>query len=110
MQTHRFKMRQSPEQQAAKRGRADAARLLIDRTYPPERRAGQHRGYVLWVIDGCATRVDLFVPPQPARRARCDSFEARIDDRVVCTGGLRVIDDHALKHHIPRSLPRAAFA
>ena len=84
--------------------------MLIERHYPPEFRAGHWRGRVTWEIDGCTTVVDLFTPAAHGRRARCDSYEARIGDTVILDrGGLRAIDDLALARYVPRPLPRSAF-
>ena len=100
----------TPEQRQAKRDRADAARMLIERDYPPERRAGDYRGRVTWEIDGFVTIVELFTPRQSSRRARCDSYEARIGGKVIVErGGLHAIDAEALAHHVPRPVPRAAY-
>lgn len=101
----------TPDQRQAKRDRADAERMLIERDYPPERRAGDYRGRVTWEIDGHTTVVELFTPKQSKRRARCDSYEARIGDTVIVErGGLRLIDDVMLAQHVPRPMPRSAYA
>lgn len=84
--------------------------MLIERHYPPERRAGDWRGSITWLIDGCTTVVDLYTPTSRGRRARSDSYEARIGDFVILDrGGLRAIDDLALALHVPRPMPRSAY-
>lgn len=78
--------------------------------YPPERTPGEWRGYLLCVIDGVATRVELHQGPAPAgRRPRCDRFEARSNDVTVVVGGLHVVARYMIGKMVPRSLPRRAF-
>lgn len=97
----------------AKRDRADAERMAAPPPiYPPERRPGEWRGYVQWVIDGVTTRIELHQGPAPrGRRPRCDSYESRTDDgAVLAVGGLHVVVRQAIAHEVPRSLPIAAYA
>ena len=86
---------------------------LAPPVYPVDRHAGQWRGYLLIVIDGYATRVELHQgPASRGRRPRCDSFESRSHDgaRVLAVGGLHAVCRQAIAREIPRTLSRAALA
>lgn len=79
--------------------------------YPPDRRPGQWRGYILVVLDGCETRVELHQGPAArGRRPRCDSLQSRMDGRELATGGLHAICRQLIGHEVPRALPREAYA
>ena len=100
----------TPEQLSAKRARADAKRMAEPVFYPPERQYGAWRGYLLCVIDGVATRVELHQGPAPVgRRPRGDRFEARVDEVAVAVGGLHVVARHMIGKMVPRSMPRRSF-
>ena len=103
----------SPQALQAKRDRADAERMArAAPIYPPDRRPGEWRGYVLFVIDGCTTRVELHQGPAArGRRPRCDSFQSRDEMGAdLATGGLHAICRQAIAEEIPRALPREAYA
>lgn len=97
----------SLEQLAEKQARTDAKRMAEPREYPEDHQAGKWRGYVLVVIDGIPTRVELHQGANPpGRRSRCDSFEARVDGATVAAGGLHAVARHMISEMIPRALAR----
>lgn len=74
-------------------------------------RAGDWRGYAMWVIDGVTTRVELHqAPGRGNARPRCDSLEGRADGVVVASGGLNAINRHAAQWLVPRSMSRRTVA
>lgn len=100
------------EQLAAKRQRADERRLsLPPPLYPAERTEGQWRGHITIELDGCLTRVELLqAGGRRRRRPRSDSFEARVDGRLVASGGLHAIVRRMLGAEVPRPLSRSRLA
>ena len=67
---------------------------------------------LLFVIDGCTTRVDLHQgPAAKGRRPRCDSYESRNElGAALAAGGLHTICRQAIADEVPHSLSRRAFA
>jgi hypothetical protein len=103
----RGRLQPSLAQLAEKRARADAKRMAEPRAYPEDHRAGEWRGYVLFVLDGVETRVELHQGANPPdRRSRSDSYEARVDGFAVVAGGLHAVARHMIAEMIPRSLAR----
>ena len=78
---------------------------------PAAHRAGDWRGYAMWVLDGVVTRVELHQAPGHGNaRPRCDGLEGRVDGVVVASGGINAINRHAAQALIPRAMSRRAVA
>ena len=62
----------------------DADRLAAPAPIQPAaHRAGDWRGYAMWVIDGVVTRIELHqAPGRGNARPRCDSLDGRVDGVV----------------------------
>ena len=124
MQTHRppkhlYAQRRAGRRWAISRERwrqiiagRDAERLAApEPVQPAQHRAGDWRGYAMWVLDGVVTRVELHQAPGHGNaRPRCDGLEGRVDGVVVASGGLNAINRHAAQCMEPRAISRRAVA
>ena len=78
---------------------------------PAQHRAGDWRGYAVWMIDGVVTRIELHqAPGRGNARPRCDSLDGRVDGAVVASGGINAINRYAAQRLVPRAMSRRAVA